>query len=366
LGSAALRVLFLSNGGPGSAASERARRIGAALEGAGDEVRIVHRAGGRAGDVARFAVASMRAGVIYAVDLAVAPVAAGALSSLGPETTFVVDTGDSPADFLRMVSAGRSRVAAARLLERVAFGAADLIVVRGAYHQAQLGDRGVTNVEVIPDGVDLKVFRPWEDADLRRRLGLEDAFTVGIQGYFTWLPALGGGVGWELVHAMAARPDLPLRAVLIGDGPGLAEVRLLAQRLGVGDRVHAVGRVPYAELPRYLGLCDVCLLTLSNDPAGWVRTTGKLPGYLAAGRYVLATRVGTAADLLPEGMLLDYEGRWDLSYPERLAERLAEVWADPDRRAKGLALTPLAERFDYDRVAGEAADAIRATAGARN
>ena len=332
------------------------------LEAAGDDVRIVHRAGGRAGDGARFAAASARAEVIYAVDLAVAPVVAGVLGSAGRGTKLVVDTGDSPADFLRLVSAGRSRVAAARLMERVALGAADLVVVRGAYHRTQLRERGVANVTVVPDGVDRTVFRPWEDADLRRRLGLDDAFTVGIQGYFTWFPTLGGGMGWELLQAMVARPDLPIRAVLIGDGPGLAEVRLLAHRLGVGDRVHVIGRVPYADLPRYLGLCDVCLLTLTDDPASWVRTTGKLPGYLAAGRYVLATRVGTAADLLPEEMLLDYHGPWDRAYPERLAERLAEVIADPDRRDKGLAVTALAERFDYDRVARAAADAIRATA----
>ena len=299
--------------------------------------------------------------VLYAVDLAVVPVAAGALGSAGSK--FIVDTGDSPADFLRLVSAGRSRVAAAEVLERVAVATADLVVVRGPHHRTQLHERGVGSVAVIPDGVDLTLFRPCEDADLRRRLGLADAFTVGIQGYFTWFPSLGGGMGWELLHAMAARPDLPIRAVLIGDGPGLAEVRVLAHRLGVGDRVHVMGRVPYAELPRYLGLCDVCLLTMTDDPASWVRTTGKLPGYLAAGRYVLATRVGTAADVLPEEMLLDYHGHWDRSYPERLVERLAEVIADPDRRPKGLALTALAERFDYDLIARTAADAIRATAG---
>ena len=327
-------------------------------------MRIVHRVGRRAGDGARFAAASVRADAVYAVDLAVVPVAVGAVRAAAG-TTLVVDTGDSPADFLRLVSAGRSRVAAARLMERVAFGAADLVVVRGAYHEAQLRAGGVENVTVVPDGVDLSVFRPREDADLRRRLGLDGAFTVGIQGYFTWFPALGGGMGWELVHAMAARPDLPLRAVLIGDGPGLAEIRRLAHRLGVGDRVHVVGRVPYADLPRYLGLCDVCLLTLTDDPSSWVRTTGKLPGYLATGRYVVATRVGTAADLLPEEMLLDYHGHWDRSYPGRLAERLAEVVADPDRREKGLALVPLAERFDYDRVAREAAAAIRAADNSR-
>jgi hypothetical protein len=50
---------------------------------------------------------------------------------------------------------------------------------------------------------------------------------------------------------------------------------------------------------------DICLSTQTNDVVGWVRTTGKLPLYLAAGRYVLASRVGEAARVLPEEMLVD-------------------------------------------------------------
>jgi hypothetical protein len=85
--------------------------------------------------------------------------------------------------------------------------------------------------------------------------------------------------------------------------------------------------------------------------------------YLAAGRYVLATRVGTAVDVLPDEMLLDYHGSWDHSYPARLADAIASVEQDSTRAEKGWALRDLAPRFDYDCIAAQAADVVRGVAG---
>jgi glycosyltransferase involved in cell wall biosynthesis len=79
------------------------------------------------------------------------------------------------------------------------------------------------------------------------------------------------------------------------------------QELGIEGLVEFAGRVPYAELPGWLHRMDICLSMQTNDVVGWVRTTGKLPLYLAAGRFVLASRVGEAARVLPEEMLVDGE-----------------------------------------------------------
>ena len=93
------------------------------------------------------------------------------------------------------------------------------------------------------------------------------------------------------------------------------------------------GRVNYDELPRYLNLMDVCISTQSNDPVGQVRTSGKLPLYLACGRFVLATDVGEAARVLPREMLVTYNGANDPDYPARLVERLRELLEQPGRSA---------------------------------
>jgi glycosyltransferase involved in cell wall biosynthesis len=354
-------TLFLVNGRSTSAAAERARRVAAAL---GEERTILmYRVGGRARDVARFAreAARTRFDSVYAMELAVVPAISAALA--WRRRPVIVDTGDAPADFLKLVSAGKTAVLAAEGLERMGYGVADRIIVRGSHHEKTLRERGYTGITVVPDGVDLDVFRPVDDRALRRRLGLERVFTVGIQGNFTWYPSLGGGLGRELVEAIALRRDRPVHAVLIGEGPGIPELRALARTHGIAERLHVMGKVPYQELPRYLGLCDVCLLTQTNDPSSWVRTTGKLPGYLAAGRYVLASRVGTAADLLPQDMLIDYHGAWDDGYPGRLAERIAVVMQDSMRARRGLELRALADQFEYGRVARMAAEVVRAAKG---
>jgi hypothetical protein len=85
------------------------------------------------------------------------------------------------------------------------------------------------------------------------------------------------------------------------------------------------GRIPYPEVPLYLRVLDVALSTQTNNLPGRVRTTGKLPEYMAAERFILASRVGEAARLLPEVMLLDYAGAVDAAYPERLATRVREI-----------------------------------------
>lgn len=326
----------------------------------GDEGSVVrYRTGSRFTDVARLLTDTVSSNhdVIYAMELAVVPVVAAALGF--GRHKIVVDTGDAPAAFLRLVRAGRPKVVAAECLELVGYRMANRIIVRGPYHKQMLNRRGFHNVSVVPDGVDLGVLKPVDASALRHQLGLDQEFTVGIQGHFTWYPTLGGGLGSELVKAISLRRDLPLHAVLIGDGAGLPHLRVLASELGVSDRLHVMGQVPYEDLPRYLSLCDVCLLTQTNDESSWVRTTGKLPGYMATGRYILASRVGTAATLLPEEMLIDYDGSWDDGYPARLASRIAEVVDDPKREAKGLELRDLAEQFDYGAVARMAADIVR-------
>lgn len=349
--------MFIANGAVGSAAAERGNRIADATAG---RTRVLHRGPGRLRSIGHLLreARSLRPDLVYCIDLAAVPVAVGVLAA--PTARLVVDTGDYPSAFLRQVGASRTRVASARLMEEVVYRRATAMVVRGRHHAAVMRAHGVRRVEVIPDGVDLAIVKPVTDTDLRARLGLSDVLTVGIAGHFTWHEALGGGLGWELVHALARLRDLPVHAVLLGDGTGIAHLRLLAAELGVTDRLHILGRVPYGQYARYLGLSDVCLLTQTNDPSSWVRTTGKLPGYLAAGRYVLASAVGTVVDVLPDEMLIAYEGRWDVTYPQKLADRLRSLIADPGRLAAGAGLRAKASEFEYSRIAAQGADLIAA------
>ena len=113
--------------------------------------------------------------------------------------------------------------------------------------------------------------------------------------------------------------------------------------------------VPYQQLPGYLSLMDICLSTQTNDVVGNVRTTGKLPLYLASGRFILASKVGEAARVLPKKMLVEYDGVKDETYPAKLAARieldLANRRIDSERE---LSVALARRHFDYSTLARRA------------
>jgi hypothetical protein len=107
-------------------------------------------------------------------------------------------------------------------------------------------------------------------------------------------------------------------------------------------------------------MLDICLSTQSNDLAGQVRTTGKLPLYLACDRFVLASEVGEAARVLPQEMLVPYAGTKDEQYPERLAERIRTLAGQPERLNRhGQSRTIAQSHFDYDVLAARVGRTIQ-------
>jgi glycosyltransferase involved in cell wall biosynthesis len=159
-----------------------------------------------------------------------------------------------------------------------------------------------------------------------------------------------------VVEAMAHLCDVDVGALLVGDGDGRIRLEERARALGVSHRIRFVGRVEAVELLPYLLAMDVCVSTQSNDTPGWVRTTGKLPLYLAAGRYVVATDVGEAHRVLPGvGCLLPYRGVRDDEHPRRLAGHLRVLATERSQLQSADAGPEVwAREFDYDMLARRA------------
>lgn len=317
------RVAFAVNGGPGSAMAERAEAFAARLAGSFD-VRLVYRTGGKGAAAARMlaALAAARPDACYVLDLAAAGVLAAGAYRHATGTPFVLDTGDAVVELGRALGRGPVGVAATRALEAYALRAAAAVVVRGTHHRTHLARRGV-RAAVIPDGVAVDAFAPRSPPRPPGR-----PLTVGLVGSSVWVPGRQTCYGWELVELVRLlRGRLAVRGVLIGDGSGLPVLRERCAAYGLGDAVEFAGRVPYADLPARLREFDVCLSTQTDDLIGRVRTTGKLPLYLAAGRFVLASRVGEAARVLPPDMLVGYRGAADPDYPAKLADRIEQLVA---------------------------------------
>lgn len=353
------RVAFVVNGGETSAMAERARAFARRLSPSWDPV-IAYQCGSRRASLTRFAaeLRSAAPDVIYVLDMAAAGVGAALCHGILARTPVVIDSGDAITALAYSAGLrGPLGLAATAALECASTWLADALVVRGSHHREWLAKRGI-DATVIPDGVDLDAFRPLDAARRRESLGLDGAFVIGVLGSCVWSRRLGITYGWDLVEALALLRDLPVKGLLIGDGSGLPYMLDRARKLGVDDRLVCVGRQPFDALPELLNVCDVCLSTQTNNLAGRVRTTGKLPLYLACGRFVLASAVGEAARVLPPNQLLPYDGVVDRMYPVRLAERLREVMRTrEDRHVTDANVAIARAHFDY-RILAERLEAV--------
>jgi glycogen synthase len=119
--------------------------------------------------------------------------------------------------------------------------------------------------------------------------------------------------GWRLLYvgrldqrkgvldAVAALAQLPERATLTlaggGDRRVVAQLRALAARLGVGERVLELGRKPRAALPDLYASADAVLF-----PVRWEEPWGLVPlEAMGVGRPVIATGRGGSSEYLRDG-----------------------------------------------------------------
>jgi len=344
------RIIFLVHGGPDSIESVRARQL--SLDLPPDSVKILFREKPRqiTASLWHKEIKAFAPDLLYVINTALPGSLLACWWRLRHGLPFVIDTGDVVYEMA--LSAGTHSPLTLPLLKWIESSThryAHTVVVRGTKHQQLLQQRGLKRVVLIRDGfVEPPQFKPSELDMLRRGLRLENKFVVGVLGSLVYSPRLQICYGWDLVMALTHLKQLPIHGLVIGDGPGLPWLEKFASDQGVSDRITFAGRVPYVEVPLYLQLLDIAISTQTNNLAGQVRTTGKIPEYMANERFIFASRVGEAALVLPKEMLLEYEGEVDVFYPQLLANQIREVYQNRHLLDARKGLKAIAEQnFSY-------------------
>jgi len=325
---ATLKLLFLINGSKASAAGIRAEMFAANLPKSW-EIRFNYRPTSKWKGILPFIQSAIRfqPDIIYVMDTAYTGVLAGCIAKKMLRCKLITDTGDIAFELAK--STGRysaKQLALIHWIEQLAINQSDALVVRGSYHKLWLEQQGIYSATFVPDGVDTSVVKPMDATTSKAELGLDKSLVVGLVGTMAWSEQHQMCYGWDVVEALGMLQDVPINALLVGDGDGRIILEQRVCELEISDRVQFIGQVSYNDLPRYLSAMDVCISTQSNDLVGMVRTTGKLPLYLAYGKYVVATDVGEAKRVLPGlGCLLPYEGVRDDNHPARLATHLRNL-----------------------------------------
>lgn len=287
--------------------------------------------------------------LVYLVDCALATTISGLVARAVLRARVILDTGDATGALARSSRRGGWLVGGiVAAIERLGYAVSSTVVVRSRALAIHVRSLSTVPTVVIPDGFDPRWQRRREGAEFRKAWGLSEThLLVGVVGSANWNRRLRWCYGRDVVEAVASvqRPDVVGAVVVRGDG--LPHLRSLTEARGVRERVIFTEPGDGERLWDQLGAIDVALSTQTNDLVGRVRTTGKLVQYLAAGKFILASRVGTAAEVLPNEMLVDYHGEWDEGYFARLAARIDGL---PDRastRRRGTCLSHVAAEFAY-------------------
>lgn len=206
------------------------------------------------------------------------------------------------------------------------------IVHTQSYGQTSSALRGRPLV-IIPSSVDLQRFQPGpEDADLRRRLGLDGKRVIAFTGRL--VPHKG------IDALLRALPQLPadVALVVIGRGPRLAQLQATSRRLRVEDRVCFCADVSDDDLPGYLRLAELFVFPSQNRLEGFGLAVAEA---MAVGLpVVIADMPGVREVIEPgrEGVLVEP------MLSDDLATKIGGLLADADgRRRMGAAARARAE-----------------------
>ncbi|MGH6631950.1 MAG: glycosyltransferase [Sphingopyxis sp.] len=215
-----------------------------------------------------------------------------------------------------------------------------------AVSEAMRGDMAAIGIDpariaVHYTGIDTARFHPGDRAAARAALGMGGAPVILTVG------ALIERKGQALViEALPALPDVHYWLAGAGDEEG--RYRALAQKLGVATRVHFMGPVANADLPRLYRAADLVVMpSVSEGLANaWVEA-------LACGTPIVISDAGGAAELVASPVA----GRIVERRPDAIATAVREILAAPPSPADVAA--SLGGRFDWDRNGRELAAHLR-------
>jgi D-inositol-3-phosphate glycosyltransferase len=235
------------------------------------------------------------------------------------------------------------------LVEQQVIACADLMLASTDDERAQLAslyDADPDRIEVVPPGVDHRVFSPGDRDAARQRLGIDAPRVLLFVGRIQ--PLKGADLA---IRSLAALDDPKVALVVVGGPSGvdgdheLRRVHDLANELGVANQIRWVPPQRHDRLADFYRAADVCIVPSHSESFGLVALEAA-----ACGTPVVAAAVGGLRSLVNHehtGYLVD--GREPVAYAA-----LVQGLLDDEMLAGELGRTAAAQslRYSWSMTAG--------------
>jgi glycosyltransferase involved in cell wall biosynthesis len=183
------------------------------------------------------------------------------------------------------VNKGKAFGTLASLIENYVIKNADVVVTRNASLKNELQLRGARRIVIIPLTFDEDVFRPGIDfTELKEKYGIRDEKILMFVGRLHPVKRL------DLLLRAVQQLDQKYKLFIVGTGTLENELKEMAEFLGVADRVLFTGAVPYSEVPKFMNLADLMVMTSSIEGQPRVLIEAMSCGTPAVGTNVFGIR----------------------------------------------------------------------------
>ena len=231
------------------------------------------------------------------------------------------------------------------------------IVANSQWTAAALGREGIPEdrIRTIVGGMDCATFLPAADRSaLRASLGVQpDEFMIVTAGNF--VPKKGFDTVQRAI-ALLGKHKAVIRYFAIGDGPQEANLRSLADSLGLTRSVTFTGRMNQAQLKQFYQACDAYVQPSRDHAMGQQMTDVETMGRTffeagGCGAAVIGSRVGGIPDVIrphDNGLLVG-----NPEDPVELAAAIALLLENPELRAQlgAAGIRRAHEEFSWEIVA---------------
>lgn len=165
---------------------------------------------------------------------------------------------------------------------------------------------------------------------LRDRLGISNCYSV--------LSASSWKVDYNVDVLIKAIPLVLKRVpavkfILLGGGALEAQLKELAEKLGVHENILFIGKVPYEEMPMYLASVDVFVDTISDYAHAFGRVI-KRKGGMGIGQTTKEAMASSTPQILPDHSSINYDLFKGLTYRQLdysdLAEKIVQLLQDQE------------------------------------
>lgn len=203
---------------------------------------------------------------------------------------FVFDHHDlSPEMYQARFPDGGSRLVLGTLvfLEKLTCRLADRVIATNeSYKKIEMERDQIPEscITVVRNGIELQDLSSVEPNSILLPAGKTIVGYIGVTGHQDGVDCLLRALG----HLVRDLKRTDFFCVLVGGGNALPYLKSLAERLGLSGQILFTGMVHHSEVPRYLGVADICVAPEPSAPYNDHSTAVKLMEYMSLAKPIVA------------------------------------------------------------------------------